>query len=223
MERSGYHLTPQPSDGRDRELGIDEYLFLNVYDQHADVVFDQETREPRSVFGINKYGPVLMVFRVGLLEHVTTEIRSYAKEITDADFEEDIHDITDLQEFIEQTFKYTVDYAWSDEPSRRPSTRGPNAVIYFRDDAGGVDLSQHLDHVVVDVLPENLGELQDRATRDVDAALGSHGLDADVHVRECVERCGCGPGYGMLSARQVERFFYETNMEVYGINLPKTV
>lgn len=215
IEGLGLELTPQPSDEADRRIGVHNDLFLNVFDQHADV------HKGRSVTGLNKYGPVAMAFGIGALEEADGEILSYGREITSDEYDPEMHEISELSDFVEAAFAFTRPYAWSDDPSRRPGTPGPNTVLRFTDAGQGVPFELHLDHVILDALPPELRALQDEALEDVTRALGRAGVAAQVEVRECVEACGCRAAYPLLTERQVRRFFYETNREIYGIRLPR--
>lgn len=215
MEGLGLKLTPQPSDEADRRIGVYNDLFLNVFDQHADV------HKGRSVTGLNKYGPVAMVFRVEALEEADGEILSYGREITSDEYDPDTHEIRELADFIEAAFRYTAPHAWTDDPSRRPGTPGPNTVLRFADAGAGVPFELYLDHVILDTLPPTLRELQNGALADITRALENAGVGAQVTLRECIDPCGCRAAYPLLSESQVRRFMYETNREIYGITLPR--
>lgn len=215
MEALRLELTPQPSDEADRRIGVYNDLFLNVFDQHADV------HKGRSVTGLNKYGPVAMVFRIEALEEADGDILSYGREITSAEYDPETHEIRELADFIEAAFRYTVPYAFTDDPSRRPGTPGPNTVLRFPDGGAGVPFELYLDHVILDTLPPALRELEDEALGDITRALSDAGIGAEVTLRECIGACGCRAAYPMLSEGQVRRFMYETNREIYGIQLPR--
>jgi hypothetical protein len=215
VEEAGLSLTPQFSDEIDRERGLDDRLFLNVFDQHGDSVGD------RSVFGLNKYGPVLMVFTADALERVADDWRSYRIEITDPGYTDEEHEIVTMRDFVEDTFRYTVDHAWSNEPSRRPGTRGPASCLFNRDLGGNVAFEPYLIEVVLDRLPDQHARIEHLARKDLKDAIQQANLDVPVKMRDCVPRCGCRRAYEGMTETQVRRFFYVDNIEVYGMPLPR--
>lgn len=210
-------ITPQPSDEADHKLRIWNHLFLNVYDLHADV-----SGSGTSVTGLNKYGPVLMAFDVAALKEAgASDIWSYRREITSPEYDAEGDTISELRDFVRETFAFTAIHAWSSEPSRRPNTVGPLSVLHFPDQGAGISLDRYLDHIIVDALPTNLSVLEAESVRDVVAGISDADIWPGIHLRDCVELCGCRPAYGMLSKEQVRRFFYEDNIEVYELRLPK--
>ena len=216
VTRAGLPLTAQYSDDVDHERDIFDCLFLNVYDQHADV-----TDDGRPVFGLNKFGPVLMAFSVNALTVNVDGWKSYRHEIAAAEYDEAIHEIDDIDDFVSETFRYTAPHAWSDEPSRRPQTRGPASTLFAPDLGGGIPLATHLRRVVLDSLPPNHHDLEREARNSVLEALRQAGLPTNVAQRICVPRCGCKLAYGGLTDEQVRRFFYEDTVEVYSLRLPR--
>ncbi|MMZ58842.1 hypothetical protein D1872_208380 [compost metagenome] len=186
-----------------------------MYDQHGAIA------NGRSIFGLNKYGPILMVFQTSALENIVGDIKSYRKEITDDNYNPEQHEINNLSDFINQTFKYTVSHAFSNEFSRRPGTRGPASCIYFREEGEGIPFHQHLTEIIVDSLPEKFRHIQDETIAEIQQLLDTHGLTVSVRNRECIASCGCYPSYDSMTEQQVRRFFYETNEEIYRMRLPR--
>lgn len=217
MWDNDHDITPQPSDEVDERIGIDNHLFINVYDQHADV------HKGRSVTGLNKYGPLCMAFNIDFLRQIEPPVCGYGIEITDPNYDENEHAICELQDFRNQTFSDATAVSVNDRPARIKGTPGPNMCVHFEADNFHVDFEQHLSHIILDALPEAYNDLFLRARTDLRNAIIEAGLENVLgRTRNCIQGCGCQLCYGpRLSLEQTERFFYRDNIEVFRMTLPK--
>ena len=205
-------LTPQVSDGKDKELGVWNHLFLNVFDQHGDV------HKGKSVTGINKYGPVLMVFSVDGMAAHRAGILGCRKEISAPDYDPREHDVATLADFVAMTFADRNPQSFSDAPSRIPDGRpGPNMCVHYVDDTEGIPFGPYLTDVIVDTLPEPFSSIQTAVLHEVQALTRACAPNATVRLRSCIPTCYCRAGYATMSERDVSDFFYTTNAHVYGM------
>jgi hypothetical protein len=215
VEAAGLPLTPQVSDDADRRLGIWNHLFLNIFDQHADV------HNGRSVTGLNKYGPITMVFNAGVLDGVEGEIVGYRREITRGDYDPAVHEVRRLDEFRAETFRDASAPSSSCLPSRRPGTPGPNMCVHYDDSGAGVPFAGYLKKVIVDQLPAIHKSLQQEMTGATTNAICDRFPETPIEIRECIVACGCRDAYARMTTHQVRAFFVESNMEVYSMRLPR--
>ncbi|HET7583491.1 MAG TPA: hypothetical protein VFK13_01205 [Gemmatimonadaceae bacterium] len=207
---AGLLLTPQVSDEDDERLGIFDHLFLNIYDQHADV------HRGRSVTGLNKYGPLLMVLDVEALSMYAGEVMGYATEITSAAYSSAVHDVVTLEDFRRNTFSDPSPAGTSDAPSRRKGTPGPNMCVHCKEENGGIPFAPYLIEVIVDAFPSRLQSLQQKVMVEVRQLVAEYTPGTKVTQRQCVQGCDCEYGYGtVLSDEDIRRFVYETNTHVY--------
>jgi hypothetical protein len=203
-------LTPQASDDVDRALGIDEHLFLNVFDQHGDV------HKGRSVTGINKYGPILMVFDVDAIANYRGELKGYKKEISAPQYSAAAHDVITVEDFRQNTFHDAEKHSQSSAPSRRPGTPGPNMCLHCAEELGGVPFKPFLREVIVDTFAGRYQGLQDTVIAEVNALVRAHTPHSKVTQRQCVSGCDCEYGYGeVLTEDEVKKFLYVSNQVVY--------
>ena len=207
-------LTPQVSDEKDRELGVWNHLFLNIYDQHGDI------HRGRSVTGINKYGPILMVLSADALAPYQGEIIGYSKEIASDAYRPAEHDVVTLRDFVKMTFADTRPGSTSGDAGRRPATPGPNMCVHCAEEGGGVPFTPHLREVIVDTLPAKFRALQNDVTREVTELVAGCAPHATVKLRDCIPDCYCRVGYPHMTEQEVRDFFYTTNMQVY--NMPRS-
>ncbi len=214
VEATGLPLTPQVSDDEDARLGILDHLFLNIYDQHGDV------HKGRSVTGLNKYGPILMVFDVDSLARYQGEIKGYKREITAGDYSPAVHDVVTLDDFRQNTFKDARSISSDPTPRRQPGTPGPNMCIHGKEENGGIPFKPYLVEVIVDTFPVQLRTLQETVATEVRYLLDAHSPHTKMTQRRCIDGCDCEYGYGtVLSREDVVRFIYETNKHVYAKRL----
>lgn len=207
---AGLTLTPQVSDSTDKRLGVFDHLFLNIFDQHGDV------SNGRSVTGINKYGPILMVFDIHSLARYAGPIIGYKKEITSADYSAAEHDVVTIEDFRSNTFRDDRSSATSDWPRRQPGTPGPNMCVHCSEEHGGIPFAEFLSEVVVDTLPPVHSRLQQEMLDEVKELVGRVAPDVRVTPRNCIDGCDCEYGYGnVLTGGDIRRFVYETNAHVY--------
>jgi hypothetical protein len=203
-------LTPQVSDAVDARLGIDEHLFLNVFDQHGDV------HRGRSVTGINKYGAILMVFDVDSIANYVGEFKGYKKEISAFDYSPAAHDVSTIEDFRQNTFQDIGSQSVNPAPARRPGTPGPNMCVHCVEEFGGISFRESLKEVVVDCFGVQFQALQERVMDEVKALTKAASSETIVTQRSCISGCDCEHGYGVaMTEREVTSFLYETNAVVY--------
>jgi hypothetical protein len=206
IEKSDLKLTEQYSDGRDKEMGIYDCLFLNIFDIHD------------ALKSLCFFGPVLLVFDAKALEESGGEIKSYRKEISSLDYDPARHEIAGLRDLCIETFSYGA----IDLPNKKYGKRGALTSVYFPEGEHGIQFNKYLKRVVIDRVPR-FRDIDANAKKEVEKALEKIGLARiPVETRDCGQ-CGCSENYSHFEYSQIYDFFYRSNEQIRKLLKPESL